>query len=124
MMKDRGSGAIISIVSQAGTTAFLLRAAYCASKWGALGFARCLALKAKGHGVRMTAICPASVVTGFQRNNPHGTDWMMLPEDIADCVPYIPGLSDWVTIDEIVLKTRLKEGRLTPLGLTFPPKIA
>jgi len=108
MMKEHRSGVIIPIVSQAGTKAFLLRAAYCASKWGALGFSHCLALEAKNHGVRVVPICPASVATDFQKNNPHGTEWMMLPEDIAGCVLYVLGLSERVDIDEIVLKTRLK----------------
>lgn len=108
MMKDRMSGAIIPIISQAGTKAFLLRAAYCASKWGALGFTRCLALEAKQYNVRVTAVCPASVATDFQKNNPRGTDWMMEADDVAECVLYLLGLSDKVEIDEIILRTRKK----------------
>lgn len=108
LMIPRGSGYIIPIVSQAGKKAFSLRAAYCASKWGALGFSKALALEAAVHGIRVTAVCPASVATDFQRNNPRGTDWMMLPEDVAECVLYLLGLSERVEIEEIVLKTRLK----------------
>lgn len=108
MMKEEGSGAIIPILSQAGKKPFRLRAAYCSSKWGALGFTNCLALEAKESGIRVTAVCPASVATDFQKDNPRGTDWMMDAEDVADCVLYILGLSDRVEIDEIVLRTRRK----------------
>ncbi len=111
MMKDQGSGAILPIVSQAGKRAFLLRASYCASKWGALGFARCLALEAKDYNVRVTAICPASVATDFQKDNPRGTDWMMEADDVAACVLYLLGLSEKVEVEEIVLKTRKKSGK-------------
>ena len=108
MMKDRMSGAIIPIISQAGTKAFLLRAAYCASKWGALGFTKCLALEAKNYNIRVTAVCPASVATDFQKDNPRGTDWMMRADDVAECVLYLLGLSERVEIDEIILRTRKK----------------
>jgi NAD(P)-dependent dehydrogenase (short-subunit alcohol dehydrogenase family) len=111
MMKDQGSGWILPIVSQAGKRAFLLRAAYCASKWGALGFTKCLALEAAQYNVRVTAICPASVATDFQKDNPRGTDWMMEADDVAACVLYLLGLSDRVEIEEIVLKTRKKSGK-------------
>ncbi len=111
MMKDQGSGWILPIVSQAGKRAFLLRAAYCASKWGALGFTKCLALEAAQYGVRVTAICPASVATDFQKDNPRGTDWMMEADDVAACVLYLLDLSDRVEIEEIVLKTRKKSGK-------------
>lgn len=108
MMKDQGSGWIIPIVSQAGKRTFLLRAAYCASKWGALGFTGCLAQEAAQYNVRVTAVCPASVATDFQKGNPRGTDWMMEASDVAACVLYLLGLSEKVEIEEIVLKTRKK----------------
>ena len=108
MMKEQGSGWIIPIVSQAGKKPFLLRAAYCASKWGALGFTKCLALEAAQYNVRVTAVCPASVATDFQKGNPRGTDWMMEASDVAACVLYLLGLSEKVEIEEIVLKTRKK----------------
>ena len=108
MMKSRRTGAIIPIISQAGKKPFRLRAAYCASKWGALGFTKSLALEAKDYNVRVTAVCPASVATDFQKDNPRGTDWMMEAADVAQCVLYLLALSEKVQIEEIVLKTRLK----------------
>ena len=103
MMRERERGTIIGIVSKAGKTAFLLRAAYCASKWGALGFLKCLALEGKKCGVKVTALCPASVATDFQKNNPAGTDWMMSPEAVADAVEYILSLERNAWIDEMLI---------------------
>jgi len=111
LMKSRMSGAIFPIISQAGTKPFLLRAAYCASKWGALGFTKCLALEAKQYNVRVTAVCPASVATDFQKDNPRGTDWMMEADDVAECVLYLLSLSDKVEIDEIILRVRKRSAK-------------
>ena len=111
MMKEREAGTIIPIISQAGTKAYLLRAAYCASKWGALGFTKCLALEAKEYNVRVTAVCPASVATDFQKDNPRGTDWMMEANDVAECVLYLLGLSEKVEIDEIILRVRKRSAK-------------
>jgi NAD(P)-dependent dehydrogenase (short-subunit alcohol dehydrogenase family) len=111
LMKSGMSGAIFPIISQAGTKPFLLRAAYCASKWGALGFTKCLALEAKEFNIRVTAICPASVATDFQKDNPRGTEWMMRADDVAECILYLLGLSDRVEIDEIILRVRKKSAK-------------
>lgn len=104
MMKKQDSGYILPIVSKAGKKAFKLRASYCASKWGALGFSKSLAEEAEEDNVKVTAICPASVATDFQEGNPRGTDWMMEPEDVADCVMYLLNLSPGVKIEEILLE--------------------
>jgi short-subunit dehydrogenase len=105
IMKKQNSGNIIAIVSKAGKSAFFLRAAYCASKWGALGFLKCLALEAKNYDVKVTALCPASVATDFQKDNPAGMDWMMPAETVAESVEYILSLDKNSYIDEIVLST-------------------
>lgn len=105
----RGTGTrgwILPIVSQAGKVPFEMRAAYCASKWGALGFAKCLALEAKRDGVRVTAICPASVATDFQAGNPAGTDWMLEAGDVAAAVLYVLRQEERVEVEEIVLRCR------------------
>ncbi len=108
MMAERKTGCIMPVISQAGTVPFLLRAAYCASKWGALGFSKCLALEAKPLGVRVTALCPASVATEFQKNNPMGMEWMMAADDVAEAALYALSLSPRVELDELVLRCRNK----------------
>lgn len=111
MMKLRRSGWIIPVISQAGTVPFLLRAAYCASKWGALGFTKCLALEAKQYEVRVTALCPASVATDFQSQNPMGMEWMLDPGDVAQAMLSILNLSPKAELDELVLRCRQKPAK-------------
>lgn len=104
MIETKTAGAILPVISQAGKVPFELRASYCASKWGALGFTKCLALEAKKHHVRVTAICPASVATDFQANNPKGTDWMLKPEDVAEMICFVLKQPDRVEYEEIVIR--------------------
>lgn len=107
LMKERkGEKYIFPIISKAATTAFMMRPSYCASKWGALGFAKTLGIEAKEFDIRVTSILPASVATDFQKDNPYGTDWMLHAEDVADTILWLLSLSERVAIDEILLQTR------------------
>ncbi|MDD3627202.1 MAG: SDR family oxidoreductase [bacterium] len=106
IMMEQKSGNIIPIISKAGKVVFETRAAYCASKWGALGFTKAMALEAQKYNISVTAICPASVATDFQKGNPYGTDWMLNPSDVTDTVEYILSCSDQVKIEEILLETK------------------
>ncbi|MBI4179998.1 SDR family NAD(P)-dependent oxidoreductase [bacterium] len=104
-MKETGSGGfILPVLSQASKVAFETRAAYCASKWGALGLVECARLEAKKYNVRMTALLPASVATDFQKDNPRGTDWMLDPRDVAEAVRYALTASDKVELHELWLR--------------------
>jgi len=114
MRETKTPGAILPIISQAGKVPFEKRAAYCASKWGALGFAKCLAMEAKRDRVRVTAICPASVATDFQANNPAGMDWMLEADDIAETVLHILRQPDRIEIEEITIRCRNSPRSKTP----------
>lgn len=124
IMSRQKSGSIIGLVSKAGTTAFLARAAYCASKWGARGFLKCLALEAEKSNVKVTALCPASVATDFQKNNPMGTDWMMSPETVAGAVLHLLSLEKNAYVDEWLISTWTKPEKPNPgqPGLPIGPK--
>lgn len=104
MIETKTQGSILPVISQAGKVPFELRASYCASKWGALGFTKCLSLEAKKHKVRVTAICPASVATDFQASNPKGTDWMLKPEDVAEMIAFVLKQPDRVEYEEIIIR--------------------
>jgi 3-oxoacyl-[acyl-carrier protein] reductase len=64
-MVNQHSGDIINISSLAGKNAFAGGAAYCSTKWGLIGFARCLMLEVRSHNIRVITVCPGSVETGF-----------------------------------------------------------
>lgn len=55
-----GSGAVVNIASTAGLTAHG-DAAYTASKWGLRGLTRAAALEFVGAGIRVNAVCPATI---------------------------------------------------------------
>lgn len=97
-------GTILPVLSQAARVPFFLRAAYCASKWGALGLVECARLEAKNIGVRVTALLPASVATDFQSGNPMGTEWMMTAEDVADAARYALTVSGRVELPEVLVR--------------------
>jgi 3-oxoacyl-[acyl-carrier protein] reductase len=57
-MIRRKTGHIINIGSLAGKNTFANGSIYCASKWGLLGLSGCMAEDLRGHGIRVSAICP------------------------------------------------------------------
>ena len=62
-MRDRRSGLIINIASNAGQQAFPGWGAYSVSKAGMIALSRCLAVEERGNGVRVTTLCPGAVNT-------------------------------------------------------------
>jgi NAD(P)-dependent dehydrogenase (short-subunit alcohol dehydrogenase family) len=68
------TGTIVNMASVAGITATPYNAAYCASKGGVIMLTKSMALELAKAGVRVNAVCPASVETPFLRN-------FTLPED-------------------------------------------
>lgn len=61
MMKQAGSGSIISISSTAALFGCPMRGPYTASKWAVIGLIKTLAMELGPWGVRVNAICPGSV---------------------------------------------------------------
>jgi 3-oxoacyl-[acyl-carrier protein] reductase len=89
-MIKRRSGYIINIASLAGKNSFAGGGIYCASKWGLLGFTKCVAEDLRGYGIRVSAICPGSVATDFSHGGgpAKGKDEskMLQPDDVAHAV--------------------------------------
>jgi NAD(P)-dependent dehydrogenase (short-subunit alcohol dehydrogenase family) len=61
LLKKSGGGSIISISSSAGLMGCPMRAPYVASKWALIGLTKTLAMELGPGGIRVNAICPASV---------------------------------------------------------------
>lgn len=87
LMKGRG-GYIINIGSLAGKHASAGSAAYCASKFGLVGFSEALMQEVRYDHIRVSHVMPGSVNTSFGRGG--GQDpaktWKLLPEDVASVV--------------------------------------
>jgi 3-oxoacyl-[acyl-carrier protein] reductase len=88
-MISRKSGDIINISSLAGVNAFKGGGLYCASKWGLQGLSACMAEDLRGHGIRVSTICPGSVATEFSGSGPKDPSKVLSPEDIAHAVETI-----------------------------------
>ena len=88
-----GEGDLVTVASVAGLRGLPGEAAYCASKFGQVGFTRALDHELREHGVRCTAICPGGVATDFAMGAGRTPDMpelqtMMSPQDVADMVVF------------------------------------
>jgi meso-butanediol dehydrogenase/(S,S)-butanediol dehydrogenase/diacetyl reductase len=96
-------GTIVNMASVAGLRATPYNAAYCASKGGVIMLTKSMAIELAKAGVRVNAVCPASVDTDFLRNFelPDGADLALLtraaspmgrvldPAEVAAAVAYL-----------------------------------
>jgi len=89
-MKRQGGGWIFNIASLAGKNPFAGGAAYNASKFGMIGLSEAAMLDLRPHGVRVAAILPGSVDTGFShRRDRQDRSWMLQPADIASMILHL-----------------------------------
>lgn len=86
MMKERGGGYIINIGSLAGKNAIPGMAAYCASKFGLIGFSEALMQEVRHDHIRVSYVMPGSVDTGFGGRREGSASWKLAPEDVAEVV--------------------------------------
>lgn len=85
-MRDRGFGRVVNISSISATLGTARLSAYCASKWGLLGFTKSLAEELRGSGLQAVSVLPGSVDTSML--NGSGFDPQMTPRDVAGVVVY------------------------------------
>jgi len=103
-MISRKSGHIINIGSGASQTPIAGFAAYCASKYGLLGFSESLGLELRQHNIKVSIILPGSTATYFGRGDPaekiKSKPGILNPSDIADSVIYLLKQSEvaWTSI--------------------------
>jgi NADP-dependent 3-hydroxy acid dehydrogenase YdfG len=107
-MIARRGGHIINIASLAGKNAFAGGGIYCASKWGLLGLTECMAEDLRGHGIRVSAICPGSVATDFSPHGKKDISKMLQAEDIAHVVEMIVTQAPQSFVSEVLLRPTQK----------------
>jgi NAD(P)-dependent dehydrogenase (short-subunit alcohol dehydrogenase family) len=97
------NGVIVNMASVAGLRATPYNAAYCASKGGVIMLTKSMAIELAGAGIRVNAVCPASVDTPMLRafQLPDGADMALLtrasspmgrlidPAEVAAAVAYL-----------------------------------
>ncbi|WP_370189172.1 SDR family NAD(P)-dependent oxidoreductase [Qipengyuania sp.] len=65
---ERGSGHLLFVSSIAGKVGVPMRTAYCAAKFGLIGYADALRAELSQQGVSVHVVCPGSVATDVSRN--------------------------------------------------------
>lgn len=89
-MLERGDGTIIFVSSGSGKKGEEDSSAYCASKWGILGFAESVAKDLKKTRIRVTAITPGMISTPMAKESEAwalGLDWLE-PERVAEGIVF------------------------------------
>jgi len=65
VMKEKGAGLIINVISDSGLTAKKEKTVYCASKWAVTGFTKSLEAELAPYGIRVSGFYPGKMRTGF-----------------------------------------------------------
>ncbi|WP_088006263.1 3-ketoacyl-ACP reductase [Indiicoccus explosivorum] len=105
---DKNGGDIINVSSSSGLRGTEGSSAYSASKFGLLGMTEALMQEVRKHNIRVFALTPSRVITGFSSSpEPENSkEKFMQPEDIADYMVaqlklhpriFIPTSSQWAT---------------------------
>jgi NAD(P)-dependent dehydrogenase (short-subunit alcohol dehydrogenase family) len=120
MMKQR-RGNIINLSSTSGRRGLAYDAAYCASKFGVIGFSESLAEEVRPHGIRVQAVLPEVVDTPMlKQSGPIVMPQEMLSADrVADFILFLLGLpEDTLMMNPVIApfrtrKRAARQGRTT-----------
>ena len=108
-MCDRKTGHIVNVSSISGKNGHANGGAYCAAKFGVVGFTEVTSVEGKPFGVKASVICPGPVDTRMRREN-HPDDvieHLTLPEEIADAILYVVKQPRTAHTLEVVVRTPL-----------------
>jgi NAD(P)-dependent dehydrogenase (short-subunit alcohol dehydrogenase family) len=85
-MLRAGRGRVVCVSSISGTLGTARQAAYCAAKWGVIGFTKSLAEELRGTGLCAMCVMPGSVDTQMLAGS--GFAPQMGPDDVAKVIVY------------------------------------
>jgi NAD(P)-dependent dehydrogenase (short-subunit alcohol dehydrogenase family) len=105
LMRARGRGHIVNVVSTAAKRAWANAAAYHASKWGLLGLSHALHVEGRPHGVKVTAVIAGGMRTPFllDRFPDLDPDALQDPAHVARAVRFVLGQPDETVVPEITV---------------------
>jgi NAD(P)-dependent dehydrogenase (short-subunit alcohol dehydrogenase family) len=109
---ERSHGRIVTVASTLGLRALSDATAYCASKFGVVGFSRALAVELAGR-VGVTMLVPGGMQTAFFDGRPEqyrpGPDAQLAPPaEVADAVVFVLGRPAGVELRELVVAPSLE----------------
>jgi 3-oxoacyl-[acyl-carrier protein] reductase len=85
-MLERGRGRFVAVASISSTLGTAQQSAYCAAKWGVVGFAKSLAEELRGTGLQSMCVMPGAVDTDMLRGGPFKAQ--MTPGDVAKIIEF------------------------------------
>jgi NADP-dependent 3-hydroxy acid dehydrogenase YdfG len=97
------SGHIINISSQAGKNGYANATAYCASKFGLIGFGQALQQEVRQHNIKVTNLLPALVQVPPPSGEGDLRTGVLQVEDLAQAAVYVLKQPDRVKIEDIGL---------------------
>jgi 3-oxoacyl-[acyl-carrier protein] reductase len=108
-MCERNYGHIVNVSSVSGKHGHRNGGAYCASKFGVVGFTETTNNEGRPHGVKAYVVCPGPVDTKMRRDNhPDDTlEHLTLPEEVADLILFLVTQSSRAHVLETVIRTPL-----------------
>jgi 3-oxoacyl-[acyl-carrier protein] reductase len=123
-MKHQGSGQIINISSGAGRNGIKNMAAYCAAKFGVIGFTESLALEVRNQNIRVSTLLPGSVATNFSQvagrssqsesgDQARRIGYSMTPQEVASVIVAMLAQPLQAWMSEVVLRPLNLELRRT-----------
>lgn len=108
LMIAAGSGHIVNISSLAGHNPLKNGAAYAASKWGLNGLTYSVAEELRDYGIRVSAIAPGSVNTGFRVSAAKDTGRALQPDDVANVVAMLVTQAPQSFVSEVLMRPTRK----------------
>lgn len=104
------SGTIINISSGLGKRGQANAVAYCASKFGVVGFTEALYWELKDFGINVSCVLPGKVDTplfGFPRDSPERKK-MLSPEKVAELIVFLCNQPPYCNIKEISIRSGMQ----------------
>ncbi len=108
MMIQVGRGHIVNISSLAGKNPLPNGAAYAASKWGLNGLSYSIAEELRGHGIRVSVVCPGSVDTELSPHAGKDSSKLLKPDDVAHVVAMLVTQAPQSFASEVLLRPTQK----------------
>ena len=111
-MRQRKSGTIVNIVSEAARQASAKAGpAYAMSKFGMMGLTQAINAEERPNGIRASSILPGDIDTPLLDKRPspppaEARTKMLTPEDVTECVMLVVNLPARAVAEEILLRPR------------------
>ena len=106
VMREKGAGFILNIASQAAKTGYPNAGAYCAAKFGLMGFAKALQEEVREYGIVVHNLLPGLVQVPAPDNEAQSKPGWLQTSDLADAAEYVITRPERVFLQDIGLVGR------------------